>query len=234
MSSARSSKFQQALTLLAGLLILKVTVAVVLGYRNYFPPNFNADFLRGREGYFFAGYQWPFYMHIASGPVSLVLGTMLVSERFRLRFPKWHGYLGRIQVAGILLLVSPSGLWMAYYAQAGTVAAVSFALLAILTAACAALGWRAALQRRFAVHRRWMSRCYLLLCSAVALRLMGGLATVSGVSAPWFDPLASWACWVLPLAVYELSQWANRRKGSSVVVARNRNERAALVGRQVG
>jgi len=109
----------------------------------------------------------------------------------------------------------------------------SFALLAILTGACAALGWRAAMQRRFAVHRRWMSRCYLLLCSAVVLRLMGGLATVSGVSAPWFDPLASWGCWVLPLATYELSLWANRRKSGSVV-ARNRDERPALVGRQLG
>lgn len=212
MPQVRSSKLQQALTLLAGLLILKVTAAVVLGYRNYFPPNFNADFLRGREGYFFAGYQWPFYAHIASGPISLLLGMLLVSNRFRSRFPKWHRYLGRIQVAGILLLVSPSGLWMAYYAQAGTVAAVSFALLAILTGACAALGWKAAMQRRFAVHRRWMSRCYLLLCSAVVLRLMGGLATVSGVSAPWFDPLASWACWVLPLAAYELSALRKNRQ----------------------
>ena len=230
----RSSKLQRALTLLAALLVLKVTAAVVLGYRNYFPPNFNADFLRGREGYFFAGYQWPFYAHIASGPVSLVLGTILIGERFRTRFPKWHRYLGRVQVACILLLVSPSGLWMAYYAQAGMIAAASFGLLAIATGASAALGWRAAVQRRFNVHRRWMSRCYLLLCSAVVLRILGGLATVSGVTAPWFDPLASWACWVLPLAAYELSLLADRRKSGSVVVARNRDERPALVGLQVG
>lgn len=219
MPHVRPSKLQQALTLLAGLLILKVTAAVVLGYANYFPPNFNADFLRGREGYFFAGYQWPFYAHIASGPVSLVLGTLLISERFRLRFPKWHRYLGRMQVAGLLLLVSPSGLWMAYYAQTGAVAGVSFALLAILTAACAALGWKAAMQRRFAVHRRWMSRCYLLLCSAVVLRLIGGLATVSGVTALWFDPLASWACWIAPLAAYELHGLRTRRYASWAVRA---------------
>lgn len=234
MRSARSLKLRQALTFLAALLVLKVTAAVVLGYRNYFPPDFNADFLRGREGYFFAGYQWPFYAHIASGPVSLVLGTILVSERFRTRFPHWHRYLGRIQVACILLLVSPSGMWMAYYAQAGAVAGVSFALLAMLTAICASLGWRAAMQRRFAVHRRWMSRCYLLLCSAVVLRMLGGLATVSSVSAPWFDPLASWACWIAPLAAYELSLRTNRRQSGSVVVARNRDQRPALVGRQLG
>lgn len=212
MPNVHVSRLRQALAFVAGLLILKVTAAVVLGYRNYFPPNFNADFLRGREDYFFVSYCWPFYAHIAAGPLSLVLGTMLVSERIRTRFPKGHRYLGRLQVACIVLLVCPSGLWMARYAQAGAAAAVSFALLAILTGACAALGSRAAMQRRFAVHRLWMSRCFLLLCSAVVLRLLGGLATVSGVQAPWFDPLASWACWTGPLATFELNRLGSRRR----------------------
>ena len=233
MPNVNAMKLQRALTLLAGLLALKVATAVVLGYRNYFPPNFNSDFLRGREDYFFGGFQWAFYAHIASGPVSLVLGLILMSERFRLRFPKWHRALGRIQVAAILLLVAPSGLWMASYAQAGAAAAVSFALLAISTGWCAACGWKAAMQRRFAMHRRWMRRCFLLLCSAIVLRLLGGLATVAGVRAAWFDPLASWACWIAPWAAYELGSWAIRRRGASVV-AHNRNERAPLVGRQLG
>jgi hypothetical protein len=213
MPNVRSTKLQRALTLLAGLLIFKVTVSVMLGYRNYFPPNFNSDFLRGREGYFAGSYQWAFYTHIASGPLSLILGTILISEQFRLRFPQWHRFLGRIQIACILLLVAPSGLWMAYYAAAGTFAAIGFASLAIITGTCAALGWRAAVQRRFPVHRRWMWRTFLLLCSAVSLRLLGGLAAVSGVQAAWFDPLASWASWIMPLAAYELSRVANRRTG---------------------
>jgi uncharacterized membrane protein len=213
MRNVRTTRLQRALILLVGLLIVKVTVAVTLGYRNYFPPDFNSDFLRGRDGYFFGSYQWAFYPHIASGPVSLILGMILLSERFRLRFPKWHRALGRIQIATILLLVTPSGLWMAYHAAAGTVAAIGFALLACLTATCAALGLRAALQRRFSVHRRWMSRSYLLLCSAVAIRLLGGLATVSEVQAPWFDSVASWASWIVPLAVFESWGPLNRRAG---------------------
>ena len=55
MASALSTTLQRVLTLLTGLLILKVTGAVMLGYVNYFPPNFDADFLRGRERYFFGG-----------------------------------------------------------------------------------------------------------------------------------------------------------------------------------
>lgn len=210
MQNTQSTTMQRVLTLLAGLLIVKVTVAVVLGYQNYFPPNFESDFLRGRESYFSGRYEWAFYTHIASGPCSLMLGMILVSDRFRLRFPRWHRLLGRIQVASVLLLVTPSGLWMAYYAAAGPIAGVGLAALGVATAVCITIGWRLAVKRRFAEHRRWMWRSFLLLCSAVVLRLFGGLATVVGVDAPWFDPLATWMSWILPLTAFELmSRWRN-------------------------
>lgn len=209
MAQARAARLQRVLILLAGALILKVTFAVVSGYVNYFPPNFRSGFLHGRERYFYGGYQWAFYTHIAAGPVSLVLGTMLVSERFRRRFPQWHRVLGRVQIATVLLLVAPSGLWMSYYAAAGAVAAAAFASLSLATGICAVLGFRCAVQRRFAAHRRWMWRCFLLLCSAVVLRLVVGLATICAFGPDWFDPLMSWACWLTPLAAYE---WLNRAR----------------------
>jgi len=198
-------------TLLAGVVILKVTASVVANYQDYLPPNFSSDFLRGRESYFQGAYRGAFYVHILSGPVSLILGLILVSERLRASFPQAHRVLGRIQVACVLFLVAPSGLWMARHAAAGPVAGAGLALLAMATAACVLLGFRAAIRRRFSQHRRWMWRCYLLLCSAVVLRLIGGSATVVGWTAPWVDPLATWACWLVPLSVFEWREWARRR-----------------------
>ena len=214
MAIAHTTTLQRVLTLLTGLLILKVTAAVVLGYVNYFPPNFDADFLRGRERYFFGAYQWAFHAHIASGPVSLLLGVILISERFRMRYPQRHRLLGRVQVANVLLLVTPSGLWMAWYTSTGIVAGIGFALLAVLTGTCVALGWRSAVKRRFQVHRRWMWRCFLLLCSAVVIRLLAGLGTLLGVQSPWFDPLVSWASWLIPLGTFEVTRLINRRTNS--------------------
>jgi len=204
----RSKLSECILALLAGILILKVTASVISGYHNYFPPDFASDFLRGRQGHFWGAYRWAFYAHILSGPVSLILGLILVGDVSRARFPRWHRHLGRLQAACVLLLVTPSGLWMAYYAAAGPIAAVGLAALAIATATCAALGVRSAVTRRFADHRRWMWRCYLLLCSAVVLRLIGGLATVTGMTAPWVDPLATWPYWLGPLAAFELRKRA--------------------------
>jgi hypothetical protein len=213
MAGLRATNLRRGLTLLAAVLVLKVNLAVVWGYRKYFPPDFNSEFLRGREDYFAGAYQWAFCAHIASGPISLVLGTLLISEAFRRRFPRWHRRLGRIQVVCVLGLVAPSGLWMAWYAAAGPVGTVGFALLAMATAVCTTMGWREAVARRFAAHRRWMWRSYLLLCSAVVIRLTGGLATVMGVDAAWFDPLASWACWIAPLAAFELHTLRIRHAG---------------------
>jgi len=134
---------------------------------------------------------------------------MLVSDRFRRRAPAWHRRLGRVQTVCVLLLLTPSGFWMAYYAETGAVAAAGLGSLAIATAACVALGWRSAVRRRLAEHRRWMWRTFLLLCSAVVIRMIGGLATVAQFDAPWLYPLSTWASWLVPLLVFESSRLLN-------------------------
>ena len=113
MTGISFKSFSNVLAITSGLLIIKVTVEVVLGYSNYFPPNFESEFLYGRQYYFFGTYRWAFYPHIVSGPLALLLGLVLISENFRLRFPKWHRNLGRIHVVNVLGIVAPSGLWMA-------------------------------------------------------------------------------------------------------------------------
>jgi predicted membrane protein DUF2306 len=192
--------------ILAVLLVCKTAWSVVIGYRDYFPPNFDSDFLQGRESYFWGPYRWAFYAHLVVGPASLLLGTLLLSDRFRRVAVNWHRRLGRVQGICILLLLVPSGLWMAWYAQTGTVAALGLGSLAIATAACVLLGWRAAVERRIADHRAWMWRTYMLLISAVVIRMIGGLATVTELNALWLYPLATWASWLLPLAVFESLQ----------------------------
>src|SRR5687767_4026075 len=107
-SGARFMTLFRILKLLAALLILKIAAGVVFSYPDYFPPDFGSDFLLGREAHFFGSYQGAFYLHIIAGPLSLVLGLLLMNDRFRRTLPKWHRRLGRIQVLGVLLLVAPS------------------------------------------------------------------------------------------------------------------------------
>ncbi len=210
MRTSSRTAASRILKLLACLVIGKVLVSTLLNYRNYVPPNFDADFLLGRERYFWHGYHGAFYVHIVSGPVTLILGTILVSDRFRRRFPGWHRLLGRIQAVTVLFIVAPSGLAMAWYAANGPVAGLGFALLACSTGLTVALGWRAAVMRRFDVHRRWMWRCYLLLCSTVILRLNVGLFAVFGIDAEWLYIQMAWSSWLVPLLIYEALLRAGR------------------------
>ena len=78
------------------------------------------------------------HAHIIAGPLALASGLALMSESLRRRFPAGHRRLGRVLVLGVLLVVAPSGLWMARYAATGAVAGMAFATLAIATALCAA------------------------------------------------------------------------------------------------
>ena len=205
MQTLRTVNLPRVLAILATVLFLKVTLSVIWGYRDYLPPNFRSDFLLGRESYFFGVYQWAFYTHIAAGPLTLIFGLILISDRFRMRFPKWHRSLGKIQVAMVLLLLLPSGLWMARYAATGAVAGIGLSVLAILTGLSIFMGWRSAVRRQFVAHRLWMWRCFLLLSSAVVLRLIGGFVTGTNIGDAWAYPVATWVSWMLPLAVFELA-----------------------------
>lgn len=215
MPTVRVERLTFVLRILVCVLILKVTAAVLVNYRDYLPADFNSDFLRGREAYFAGGYQWAFYAHIAVGPVVLILGLAQLSDRFRQQYPRWHRNLGKLQIASILLVLAPSGVWMAFYAETGALAGASFALLAAATALTAWCGWRAAVGRRFAHHRLWMMRCYLLLCSAVVIRVIGGAVSVTGIQGDWTYPLASWVSWLVPLATFEVLQLRRSASGST-------------------
>jgi hypothetical protein len=197
----RSLPMLRVVQTLVCLLVCKMLLSVILSYRDYFPANFHSDFLIGREAYFLGSYRWVFYVHIVAGPFVLLSGLVLLSDSVRRRFPLWHPRLGRIHVLCVLFAVAPSGLWMARYADTGAVAGIGFAVLAIATAYSAAKGWQMAIQRRFDEHRRWMQRCFALLCSAVVLRVIGGTSDILG--AEWTYPLAAWVSWLLPLVVLE-------------------------------
>jgi uncharacterized membrane protein len=198
---------------LAVLLIGRVLVAVLANYPDYFPPNFDSLFLQGREATFRGAYPPAFYIHIFSGPVVLLGGLILMSDYVLRHHASLHRLLGRIQVAILLLLMLPSSMVMSQRAFGGWLAGLSFLLLSAATGTCAIVGVVNACRHRYHRHRRWMLRCYLLICSAVSLRLISGMAGLLGVpSAEGAYIIAAWSSWLIPLTAYEVFQrWATCR-----------------------
>jgi uncharacterized membrane protein len=193
------------LRLLAVVLILRVLVTILANYPDYFPPDFEALFLQGRERTFSGIYPWAFYVHIFTGPFVLLGGLVLLSETVRHRYRRLHRVLGRVQVAVLLALVLPSSVVMSRHAFGGWPAGLSFLVLSLATAGCAVAGVVHARRGQYSQHRRWMLRCYILICSAVALRLISGAAGLIGVPSPEDAYVAAaWMSWLVPLAVCEI------------------------------
>ena len=190
---------------LAVALILRVLIGILANYPDYFPPNFDSLFLQGREATFNGTYRAAFYVHIFSGPVVLFNGLILLSDYVRRRYGGLHRWLGRVQVVVLLLFVLPSSMVMSRHAFGGWPAGFSFFLLSATTAGWAIIGVIYALRRRYDRHRRWMTRCYILICSAAILRLISGAASLLEVSSPEVAYIcAAWASWLIPLAAYEI------------------------------
>jgi len=205
---------------LAVVLILRVLVVILANYPDYFPPNFNSLFLQGRRTTFSGAYRAAFYLHILSAPFVLLNGLILLSEYVRRRHGSWHRRLGRVQVVVLLVFVLPSSVVMSRHAFGGWPAGLSFLLLSAATAGCAIAGVVHARRHRYDLHRRWMLRSYVLICSAVALRLISGAAGLVGVASPeGAYVVAAWSSWLFPLAAYEIAErWPaprqSRRPGS--------------------
>ncbi len=199
---------------LAVVLILRVLAAIVANYPDYFPPNFDSLFLQGREATFTGIYRPAFYLHMFSGPVVLFNGLILLSESVRRRHGGLHRLLGHVQVVVLLLFMLPSSVVMSWHAFGGWPAGLSFLLLSAATASCAIAGVTYARRRRYHQHRRWMLRCYVLICSAVVLRLISGAAGLVGVPSPeGAYVVAAWCSWLLPLAVCEIvERWPAYRQ----------------------
>ena len=201
----RTKVLTTALGWLAVVLILRVLATILANYPDYFPPNFDSLFLQGREATFTGTYPAAFYVHIFSGPVVLFNGLILLSETIRRRHRSWHRWLGRVQVVVLLVLMLPSGVVMSRHAFGGWPAGLSFLMLSATTAICAIVGVVHARGRRYDKHRRWMLRSYVLICSAVFLRLISGTAGLVGVSSPEHAYIfAAWSSWLVPLAAFEM------------------------------
>jgi hypothetical protein len=208
---------------LAIALILRVLVAILANYPDYFPPNFDSLFLQGRDSTFTGLYRPAFYIHIFSAPFVLISGLILLSESVRRRRGGLHRVLGRLQLIVLLLFVLPTSVVMSRDAFGGWPAGLSFLALSAATATCAVAGVVHACRHRYESHRRWMLRCFILISSAVVLRLISGAAGLIGMPSPERAYIvAAWSSWLVPLVAYEIAErlrapGRSRRMGGIVV-----------------
>lgn len=124
-------------------------------------------------------YKLAFFSHVFTSIFVIALGITQFSKTIRKRFSFIHKLSGKIYVLLILLVASPSGLIMAFYANGGLIPQISFSILSILWFIFTLKAYTNILKRDFQKHRDFMIRSYALTLSAISLRLFKyGIVTV--------------------------------------------------------
>jgi hypothetical protein len=181
----------------AAVVLLTVEIAIVSALR-YFtgteppPPPIVANALAQ-----------PFLvLHVAGGVAALLVGPLQFVRRIRVRRPAFHRATGRIYILACAI-GAPTGFVLALGTTAGPVAGAGFAVQAVAWAVFTWLGYRAAVERRFADHREWMLRSWALTAAAITLRLMLPASLFLGPEFAEAYPVIAWLAWTVNLALVE-------------------------------
>ena len=144
-----------------------------------------------------------FYTHIYFGGIALLIGWLQFSAKLRRNQIQLHRVVGMVYFVSVFLS-GISGLYIAFYATSGWVAATGFSFLAVFWLLSSGLGFSAIKRGEVVPHQRWLTRSYGLTFAAVTLRIW--LPLMTGALGMGFDEayrIVAWLCWVPNLLVVE-------------------------------
>ena len=179
-------------------------VGVALYLSRYLSLNPDVYFAQQRQVY--VEKQFWITLHVLGGILALGLGPFQFIDRWRLKTPGIHRWIGRVYLVSVLI-GSIGGFRMALVAHGGFPASLGFAFLAVLWFATALMAYIRIRQRNIEIHRRWMIRNYALTFAAVTLRIFLPIFIIfflKGDFTPAYIAVAWW-CWVPNLLVAEIA-----------------------------
>jgi len=157
--------------------------------------------------------------HLAGSLWALAVGPWQLNQRLRDRSLGRHRWLGRSYVVGVLV-GGAGALYLAQFAETGTIARLGFTCLAVTWLTCTVMAFVRIRQGNRVDHRRWMIRSYALTLAAVTLRLY--LPASFGLGVPFASayPVIAWICWVPNLIVAEaILAWRTSRTTGSAALS---------------
>ena len=175
----------------------------------------------------YATFQWWLLPHGIAGACALFLVPLQFSDRLRQRYARVHRVIGRIYVAGVLVL-APLGAYIQWVeeplgaSRSFTIAAVVDATILLTTTL---IGLAFAIKRMIPQHRQWMFRSYAVALTFFQIRFIMGVTGLDRPPDPAVAEIVVWACVACAVLVGDIAnQWyelstASRRVTASGVPA---------------
>jgi len=188
------------------LLIIYFIYLLVLITLQYVPIKYDVAFLNIKQDEIkLTHYKIAFFSHVFSSIIVIISGLPQFSNFIRKRFSFFHKLSGKIYISLILLVASPSGLIMAYYANGGIVSKISFVILSILWFAFTYKAYRYIKVGDWKKHKNYMLRSYALTLSAISLRLFKwGIVSIFELAPMDTYKIVSIIGWTLNLMLVEI------------------------------
>jgi hypothetical protein len=111
------------------------------------------------------------YIHLLAGIFCLMTPIFLFAKRFVTNGVRLHQTVGKVYVWITLILVCPTGLYLALYAKGGSITQVGFALQGLLVAYYTYRGYQAIQRRDKLLHFMSMIRSYAMVAVVLMFRL---------------------------------------------------------------
>ncbi len=112
-----------------------------------------------------------FYIHIAAGLPSMLLGLPQFSRIILKKKRDWHVKIGKIYVSLVNYAVAPTGMYMAFYAKFGFWSGLGFFVMGVAMIWFNVKGVRAIQNKDLDSHVAWMVRSYAIATSALTFRI---------------------------------------------------------------
>src|SRR6201988_247563 len=167
----------------------------------------------------YAPFKWWLLPHGIFGAIVLLFAPLQFSDRLRKRFTRAHRIMGRLYVAGAILL-APMGAYIQYY-QERMGAPRSFTILEIVDAAllmgATTIALVFAVRRKIALHRQWATRSYALALVFIAGRFVLGITGWEALGVEIVQAII-WGCLALAVPLADVSlNWRELRNVSAPV-----------------
>lgn len=181
------------------LLMLEITL-------KYVPINPEAGFLtiKQTEVSRIPAYLPIFYTHVFSSIFVLLSGFTQFNDHFLKTKKQLHRIIGSIYIGVVLLLASPSGLFIGYYANGGLYSKIAFILLSLLWFSFTLRAFISIKNKEVDSHLKFMYRSFALTFSAITLRVWKVILVYLFQPAPMdvYQAIA-WLGWVPNIIVIE-------------------------------
>lgn len=168
-------------------------------------------------------------IHVVAGAISLLSSLLQFFRPLLRRAPQLHRWLGRIYVGSILLFVSPTGFYLAFFAHGGWLGTMGFLLLGVLTTWTTWQGWVAMRRHQVQQHVVWMIRSFAMITTALTFRIEHIVFQEIGLAAETGFLAALYLSIIGNAMVAEWLLWRMRRKKNTTPHLPNNYETKTVI-----